>query len=61
MAVLQRKKPAGWSAIASKRLGSNSKAAFVVAPRKGTWRVRAIVKASGGYAAGQSGVVAVKR
>jgi plastocyanin len=61
MAVLQRKKPAGWSAIASKRLGSNSKAAFVVRPPKGTWRVRAIVKASGGYAAGQSGVVAVKR
>ena len=61
VAVLQRKKPAGWAAIASKRLGTGSKAAFVVRPPKGTWRVRAIVKASGGYAAGQSAVIAVKR
>ena len=61
VAVLQRKKPAGWAVLASKRLNTNSKAAFVVRPPKGTWRVRAIVKASGGYAAGQSGVVAVKR
>jgi plastocyanin len=61
VAVLQRKKPAGWAAIASKRLNTSSKVAFVVRPPKGTWRVRAIVKASGGYAAGQSGVIVVKR
>ena len=61
VAVLQRKKPAGWAAIASKRLSTSSKAAFIVRPPKGTWRVRVIVKKSGGYAAGQSGVVAVKR
>ena len=61
VAVLQRKKPAGWAKIASKRLGTKSKAAFVVRPPKGTWRVRALVKASGGYAAGQSGVITVKR
>ncbi len=61
MAVLQRKKPAGWAKIASKRLGTNSKAAFVVRPPKGTWRLRVLVKASGGYALGQSGVIAVKR
>ena len=61
VAVLQRKKPAGWAALASKRLSTSSKAAFVVRPPKGTWRVRVIVKKSGGYAAGQSGVVAVKR
>jgi len=59
--VLQRKKPAGWAILASKRLNTSSKAAFVVRPPKGTWRVRVIVKQSGGYAAGQSGVVAVKR
>ena len=53
--------PAWWAAIASKKLGTNSKAAFVVRPKKGTWRVRAIVKASSGYAAGQSGIIAVKR
>ena len=61
VAVLQRKKPAGWAVLASKRLNTSSKAAFVVRPPKGTWRVRVIVKKSGGYAAGQSGVVAVKR
>jgi plastocyanin len=61
VAVLQRRKPAGWAAIASKRLGTSSKAAFVVRPPKGTWRVRAIVKASGGYAAGLSAIIAVKR
>jgi plastocyanin len=61
VAVLQRKKPAGWAQVASKRLGTNSKAAFVVRPPKGTWRVRALVKASGGYEANQSGVIAVKR
>ena len=61
VAVLQRKKPAGWAAIASKRLGTSSKAAFVVRPPKGTWRVRAIVKASGGYVANLSAVIAVKR
>lgn len=61
VAVLQRKRPAGWAALASKRLNTSSKAAFVVRPPKGTWRVRVIVKKSGDYAAGQSGVVAVKR
>ena len=61
VAVLQRKKPAGWAILASRRLNTSSKAAFVVRPPKGTWRVRVIVKKSGGYAAGQSGVVAVKR
>ena len=59
--VLQRRSPLGWKAIASKRLGTNSKAAFVVRPKKGMWRVRALVKASNGYAANQSGVIIVKR
>lgn len=59
--VLQRRTPLGWKAIASKRLGTNSKTAFVVRPRKGTWRIRAVVKASNGYAANQSGAIAVKR
>ena len=61
MTVLQRRTPLGWKAIASKRLGTNSKAAFVVRPPKGTWRIRALVKASNGYAANQSGAIIVKR
>lgn len=58
--TLQRRTNVGWKRLAAKKLNKSSKAVFVVAP-KGAWRIRAVVKAAGGYAAGQSPVIAVKR